>query len=624
MAGLLGKLLRTDVDVRAAQAEAARIPSTVGQRLERGRAEMKRGAPMRRLCVRFERGDTYWQLNGRGDLSQQSTVTDLRDPTSKPPHRVRKKNNFIRPIITSKVSAATQRTPQPEIVPTSQDPQRWGAAKLGERVALAGFYNWRLHDVDVRCTYNAIGRGGEGFAVPYFDPNVGPYRQVEQTDPLTGDQLIDETTGQPVTQAVGEGEIKVVVLSGNECYWEPGCDFMESRWHAIERARPIEDIEEMPGFFGDKLVADAATSDLPTDGRPENMVMVTEYFERPCPKYPDGRHLVIAGRRQVVPEAKYPLRDRDGTVVDEPVPHRLAWDLDGGAHRDFGLTWQLIDAQRTAQTTRNKAVEWMVRCLHPQWLERANSMLDPFTDEPGARFRYQGDTPPTQVETRPIPDSFFRMVDLVRQDMLEIGFGTQLDAAPDVAARTIQAVQQQADLQWAQFLINKADWWSRLLHHCLLLVSCHYTEPRLLKFRGRDGWEHIKDFEGAQLMGEIDVRVNAASLATLTRSQVRDMLDWIATRFPGWLNPQDALAALDTGSLDRLMASYWLDMARANTVIQKIRDGTVMSMPTRGTVDPVTNSRSSTRRRASRCPTRATCPTSRTTCRSGSACSRTG
>jgi hypothetical protein len=35
------------------------------------------------------------------------------------------------------------------------------------------------------------------------------------------------------------------------------------------------------------------------------------------------------------------------------------------------------------------------------------------------------------------------------------------------------------------------------------------------------------------------------------------------------------------------MASYWLDVARANTVIQKIRDGTVMSMPTRGTVDPV-------------------------------------
>jgi len=68
---------------------------------------------------------------------------------------------------------------------------------------------------------------------------------------------------------------------------------------------------------------------------------------------------------------------------------------------------------------------------------------------------------------------------------------------------------------------------------------------------------------------------------------VQDQLTWLATTFPGWLNPQDALTALQTGSLDRLTESYWLDVGRANQIIQKIRDGTVMDMPSRGSTDPV-------------------------------------
>jgi hypothetical protein len=552
----------------------AEIPPSVSTRLRRGRAGMMRDASKRRLCVRFEEGDTYWFLDSRGGLNSQSTVTNP-NGSGKPPHRVRNKYNFIKPIVTAKVSAATQRIPGFEVVPTSTDPQRVGAARLSEKISLAGYDKWRLHAVDVDATLNAIGHGGEAFALPYFDPNVGPYHEVQ-----------DDQTGEPTT--VGEGELKVIVLNGNQAYWEDGCDFMESRWHVVERARVIEDVEEMTGFFGPCLTPDAATSDIPTDSKPDNMVMVTEYFERPCPKYPEGRHLVIANGRQVVPEQQYPLRNRDGVVIDEPVLHRLAWDLGGGARRQLGLTWQLIDAQRTAQDSRNKAVEWKNRCLMPQMIAQAGSMPLQRDDVPGTVMYYQGQNAPVWEDVKPIPDSLFRLADVAKEDMREIGFATQIEAAPDVAAKSIQAAVEQSDLQWAQFLIGKADWWSRLMRHCLVLVARHYTEERLLAFRGRDGWEHVQDFEGAQLMDEVDVRVNPSSLVTLTRAQVRDMLQWIATTFPGWLNPQDALVALQTGSLDRLVVSFWLDMSRVNTVIEKIRDGTVMDMPTRGSTDPVT------------------------------------
>ena len=35
-------------------------PRVAARRSRRGRAEMKRDAAKRRLCIRFERGDTWW------------------------------------------------------------------------------------------------------------------------------------------------------------------------------------------------------------------------------------------------------------------------------------------------------------------------------------------------------------------------------------------------------------------------------------------------------------------------------------------------------------------------------------------------------------------------------------
>jgi hypothetical protein len=46
---------------------------------------------------------------------------------------------------------------------------------------------------------------------------------------------------------VGQGEIKLLVLTGNEVYSEPGVDFNDSPWYAIERARPIDEVSRPPG-----------------------------------------------------------------------------------------------------------------------------------------------------------------------------------------------------------------------------------------------------------------------------------------------------------------------------------------------------------------------------------------
>lgn len=564
------------------------VPDAIKRRLARGREEMKRDAPKRRLCMRFEQGDTYYWVNGKNVLSSQSTVTNP-DGTGKPPHRVRNQYNLIRPIVQGKVSAATQRIPSYQVMPSTTDQDRVDAAQMAEKVALFGYDKWRLRQNRVKAVNYAIGRGGEAFGLPYFDPNVGPYVEVS-----------DEETGE--SRMVGTGEIKVLIVNGNEAYWEPGVSFDESRWWAIERAVAIDDVKELPGFFGFPITADANTSDMPTETRSladQQLVMKTDYFERPCQRYPEGRFITTVNGKLCVPEQPYPMTDAKGRVIDEPCLHRLAWDAET-QERDFGLTWQLIDCERTIQDAMNKAVEWKNRCLMPQMIAPVNSLIGRRTDEPGAITYYQGQQAPTWESPPPIPDSLFRIIDQTQAMMRTIASDDQAEQQANysnVAAKTLVAAAEQSMNRWQSFLAGLAEWDSRMMRHCLTLAARYYTEPRLIKIRGRDGWERIPDFQGSDLMSEVDVRVFPDSLVPLTRQGVQDQLTWIATTFPGWLNPQDALAAMQSGSLDRLTQSYWLDVSRANNVIQKIRDGTVMDMPPRGdtnpmngepTIDPVT------------------------------------
>ena len=63
---------------------------------------------------------------------------------------------------------------------------------------------------------------------------------------------------------------------------------------------------------------------------------------------------VIIDARLFDPTAEYPWQDypllrRRRRGLDEPLLHRLVYTHDPENDNDFGLTWQLIDFQRSAQ-----------------------------------------------------------------------------------------------------------------------------------------------------------------------------------------------------------------------------------------------------------------------------------
>src|SRR4051794_12713747 len=106
--------------------------------MKRGRERMKEGAPRRRMCLKFWRGDQYFYLSTQGQLLQQATNVNP-GGVGKPPHRARTARNMIIDIVTREVSAVTQRVPNYEVDPSTADPDSIDAAKLAGKVARFGY-----------------------------------------------------------------------------------------------------------------------------------------------------------------------------------------------------------------------------------------------------------------------------------------------------------------------------------------------------------------------------------------------------------------------------------------------------------------------------------------------------
>lgn len=531
--------------------DGEKIPSDVEERLKRGRNRMREGAPMRNMCDRFWRGEQYCFVNSENYLVAQSTVTNA-NGSGKPPHRVRQVNNLLTDPVRHEVSAGTSRVPSYEVAPSSTDPGTRQAAMFSEKVALFGFEEWKVRSATVDTITNAVVMDA-GFARPYFDL----YR-----NPPIGDICID-------------------TFSRNEVYWEPGINFYKSPWWAIEQAKPVDEVMQMDGYIGGKLKADATTSEVlgrgkaPADG---NLVLVTEYLERPSARNRQGRRLLFANKKPIAEPEPYPYVDSRGEPVDKPVLHKLAYIHDPNSDDDRGLVRDCIDPQRSFNDAWNKVLEFKNLALMPQLLAPTDSIRQRRTDEPGAIVYYDPvfGLKPEWAPTPSIPRELFEIMDRARQQIASVFSQNEIPSQVE-AGKAIQDLLERDQRARASFLQELASFHASLMHHCLTLVQRHYSEDRLLKIQGRFGLELIEGFKGADLHNEVDVRVFPGSLEPKTKTAQQQQIMNYADR--GWITPQQAMAAINGGTAENLAQGYELQVDLAQRRIQQI-------LALAGTLDP--------------------------------------
>lgn len=527
-------------------------PGDVKERIDRAKAHIRDGSIKRNECLAFWRGDQYVQRTDDGYLVSQGTVVGR-----KPKHRPRTVRNLIHPYIEAKVSAATQRVPGYEVNATTTDPEDISAARLSEKVALYGYDKWNIRKATVKAVTSALVMDG-GFAMPYWDASIGPYLE----------------TG------VGIGDVRLRTFTGDEVGWEPGVDFQDSRWHVIVQARAVSDVAAMPGFLKDDknpLTPDAQSYEILNAGQTtkaaqSKLVMVTEYLERPSAKYANGRRIVIANDRLILPIGDYPCAEYG---FDGPCIHELSYTVDPTADRARGMAVHMLDAQRTYNNCTNQQISWAQLALNPQIIGPPRGERGvKFTDEPGAYFEVipiNGMTPQWRP-VPPMPPELSQMKNEAKLDMMVIAAADDIPDGVD-SARGIQLSLEQSRQSWQTFLVAVSEFHSRLMRHCLAIVQRYYTEPRLLSVRGRFGWEQVDDFRGADLCGQQDVTVLPGSIEPRTRQAVEQRVQWLVQMFPGFISPEAAMAAIEGGVGEKLIEGYELDVARAQLMLKKITAG---------------------------------------------------
>lgn len=587
------------------------IPPDVKKRLDRGKERRDQVAPRRQEAAEFANNNHYVELSEDRTKLLQLSLTAVSQGGERPDHRVRRSHDLIGPIVKRKISASTQRIPSYEVLASTADPEDYAAALLSENIATAGYEIWGLRQAFKRLVWHALVTE-EGFIMARWDSSVGPFVDVsrhpladaepEYTEPTVDPETGEEVPGQEIPNPyanqpnpekpewVGMGEVDVSVFGGTEVLWEPGVEFAKSRWYAIETARPCDVVEGEEGFIGGedmKLKPNAIPGAFTTPKPPakgNNLVLVTEYLERPCRKYPKGRRCIFANGREIFAQSDYPLTDHEGNVVDAPCLHRLSYAIDGSSERERGLVPSLINAMKTYDLGVNKVLEWVQLMLNPQFTAPEGSMLTPPSDEPGIIREYDvtaaAGQQPQPVQVPDIPPELFTLQDRSRNELTEISFDNQAPAGIE-SAKGLQAWAEAQQLAWQDFIFDLAQVHAALMRDCLTIVQTRYSEERMVRFRGSTGWENVREFRGADIRNQTDVRVSPGSLESRTRAAIESRIAQINNMFPGFFPPPVVIAAMNSANPDKLIEGFEKDEARAHRIISMIKSGQIWSLPKR-------------------------------------------
>lgn len=528
-------------------------PKDVVKRIERGRRRMLERRPINQMCMEFFEGNQYVEVSEKKVLIGQNRLYVEKDRW-----RIRQVRNLLVGVVQTEVSAANQRIPSYDVTPSTADPEDVAAARLSQRVALYGYDAWNIREIAAQTITHAVVTD-YGFAQPYFSDGLGR-PLVDRDGPVTREN------GQPVH----EGEVRIRTLGADQVYWEPGVRFHDSRWYCIERAEMPDAVLQYPNFIGEQITPDAGTTDTNTSEKAD-LVLVKEYVERPCPKYPNGRRLLIANNRQICPTEDYPFKDAKGKVIDEPCLHPLSYITQPNSDRDSGLIYHGIDPQRTFNDCINKQLEWKNAALAPQAFLVNGQIDEVITDEPGKIYQVKSMMGQTDIikwkPVPPVPPELSAMAETARRDIQDISSQNDIPNQID-SGKGVQTFIERDQTRRQAFIANVAEWHSRLMRHCLILVQSHYTTERMVKLRGRLGWESIPDFVGAQLRGQVDVTVLPGSVEPRTKQAIEQRVMNFAQL--GWISPEVAMAAINGGTAENLIDDYELDVARQNLEIRKV------------------------------------------------------
>jgi hypothetical protein len=527
------------------------IEPAILKRVDRAETVMRGFEPRWREALCFFDNEQYVEVSAvTGELDRMET----REGGNKPRWRPRFTRNRYTRAITSEIAVLISRMPGYEVMPMNGDPGPVAGARMGEKALL------HMHD-DLAIpgvTYDTLvyaANCGQGFTFPYWDRSFGTVIDV------------DQKTGA----VTATGKIVIPVLAPWEVLYDPGTTFKESSYVCVRRARPVDEVREEYGLADYEVKPDAKGVPGERGEEVKDLVFVYEWLEKPSAQNQKGRWVVWAGNKELRAEEAYPCEE------PEPVVHELAWLGRPHRHRPLGLGEQLVDVQRTFNRTINQIQQWQNLVLNPKILAVKGSLINHPTDKAGevVEYRALGMHQPQWQVVPDIPVGLFQQLDRCIQDFEDL---TGTSFPNDTEGGThVQALNEREMNRRKVPLSNLAGWYASMGMHLLRLAQKYWTREQILTLNGRFGVSLIEGFTNADLEGIKSVRVSEASITPRTRASMEAKILLYADK--GWIEPHQAMAALNGGTAEAIIDEFELDMSRQHREIELMLTMGEMDVP---------------------------------------------
>lgn len=550
-----------------------------------------------------------WFINGsfiRGHhyVSYNDASKTFEVPYKVPQHRVRLSINYILAYYRRTRARLTAHKPALFTRPATTDQEDVERARLDQKVLDSEFY--RLNQqAKLKATVGWMLECGTGLRYISWNPWAGAplYEDKPVIDPNTGQPALDPETGEPLTERVPmldeegrhlhEGENELEVVSPFEITNDPmATDIDDSEWILRSKIRTLtwicqhypklgkfvkkEDvhlhdfyqkrIRQMVGIHG--FASDLeSNADAGDSGQPS--AVVHEYWERPSPKYPRGRNVVVANN--VV------LHDGENPYDHQMLPFEKMDELKvSGRFWGMAMVEQAIPLQRNLNRARSAEVENRTLMGRPKWLvpRTAKVRQTAFDSEAGEKIDYtpgpRGEVP-TIVPPPPTHQSTQIEIQHTINDMQEILSYHEVSRgilpSANIPGVAVEKLQQADDTSMGDTASNMEHGLVRLGRMLLSNCAQFWKEDRLVRAGGEVARVEAMRVRGDDLVGKnanadyFDVRMIAGS--TLTRDPasqrqlVKEMIEF------GILDPvihKDAiLKILDVSEIETAFEEDRLD-----------------------------------------------------------------
>ncbi len=408
--------------------------------------------------------------------------------------------NFYQSFLKIMISMLTRNQPVPYAEPPGDNPGDVEAARISTALLRYIWDHIQVQDATERVVQWG-GLAGNGFFKVYWDHSAGDKTYQKPTGNMVPTGEVDEM-GQPVMEEEYEEAkygLPVVEVIPPFCVgWNDTVTLDKSPWCYHQG---VYTTDEVYNLYGVEVEANANPEDIQAGGvvRYDTTVKgstkplgveVLDWYERPCRKYPEGRH-VVCTRKQV--------------LLDDPWPNDAVWPLyHFGLDTVAGSPW--CRTPFSDATAINAEINRMVsdvmdnttKRTHKSWMAAKGQMQGPLNVGPGKQYTWD----PQAAPGAPVPQQ-------ISVDSLEPWVLNFIDACIGYMERVIgiSGVMQgqaqfsrQSGRQSAQFIEQTTNSWAncairlgRTLENvgvALLELWRRYGPPdTTVKIVGNDGME---------------------------------------------------------------------------------------------------------------------------------------